>query len=402
MSWLLLAACAHDPAPVSPTDPAGCPEPSCPQPAGSAGFRPGPRMTFEAALGPCMDAELADLDGDGDLDVALAMEFAQNVVLWNDGAASFEPEALPFPPPAPNVPGTDTEEVVALDVEGDGDLDLLFADEDFGGGAELFLREGSGWIDASDGLPAPGTFEGMDVADLDGDGLPEVVLAAYGPEVIWSADGQGGFVDVTSDWLEPIDDLSQDVELADLDGDGDLDLVVAGERGDSRLLLQQDGRFVDAPFPTALNEESREIDAGDLDGDGDLDLYVANVGWALGPSQDRWLRGDGQGGFTEGPALPRDPYETTDADLVDVDGDGDLDVIRANSDVASHQLVPAPFEIWRNDGQGGFTRAPEDFVPWVDGLWLDVEAGDLDGDGLEDLYLCGRGTRDAVLLRASE
>jgi hypothetical protein len=386
----LLAACAPDPAQPGPA----------PSPAPAPGLVQGARLDFDEALGPCMDAELADLDGDTDLDVVLAMEFSHNVVLWNDGHAVFTPETLPGRAPQPGVPGTDSEEVAALDVEGDGDLDLLFVNEDLGGGGELHLRDGGKWLEASSGLPAPGAFQGMDVADLDGDGKLEVVIAAYGPEVVWSLDGRGGLVDVTADWLAPVDDRSQDVELADLDKDGDLDLVVANENGDSRLLLQEGGRFVPAPFPTAEDEESREIDAGDLDGDGDLDLMVANVGWAAGPSQDRWLLNDGAAGFVEGPPLPADRYETLDADLVDVDADGDLDVLRANSDIVSNQLVPAPFEIWLAEG-GEFTRADESFVPWMDGLWLDVEAGDLDGDGLLDVYLCARGTRDAILLGRS-
>ena len=359
----------------------------------------GERLMEAVYSAPCMDAELADLDGDGDVDVALALEAEDNVVLWNDGRARFTVEHLDAPG-AGGYPGADSEDVAILDADGDGDLDLLFVSEDLGGVDELYLWDGAGFVDASDRLPAPGVTNGLDHADLDGDGLPEVVLAQAGADAVWSADGSGGFVDVTADWLPAEDpgDISQDAELADLDGDGLLDVVFANEGGDSRLLLQRGGRFTPAPLPN-INEESREIDAADLDGDGDLDLVIANVGWAGRTPQDRWLRNDGSGAFTA-EELPEDTYETLDVDAIDLDRDGDLDLLRANTDVVSSRLVPAPYEAWLNDGDGTFTPDDGSLLPWVDGLGLDVEAGDLDGDGEVDLYLCASGSRDTVLLWA--
>lgn len=385
---LLLAACAANTGPST-----NMATPAEPVPL----LQLGPRLDFQLARGPCMDAELADIDEDGALDVVLAMEGAQNVVLTNDGTGRFEAEVLPtvpgLPPP---FAGGDSEDVAVIDVDGDGDLDLLFVAEDLGGIDELYLREGGAWLPFPEGLPAVSITNGLDAADLDGDGLPEVVLANRGPNALWSADGSGGFVDVTEDWLPEVDDASQDAELVDMNGDGQLDLLFANEQGDNRLLLRQGDAFVEAPFPAAALEETREVDAGDLDGDGDIDVVLANVGWGQGPSQDRLLLADGDG-FVEAD-LPRDPYETLDIDLVDIDGDGDLDMIRANAQVLANRLVQAPYEVWLNDGGAGFSPAPESLVPFVEGEGLDVEVGDLDGDGLPDIYLCGLGTRDAVLL----
>ena len=77
---------------------------SAPQPA----YVAGPRLTAPEASGPCMDAELADLDGDGDLDVVLAMEVDDNVIMLNDGAASFTPLPLNAPRTS-GYPGADSE-----------------------------------------------------------------------------------------------------------------------------------------------------------------------------------------------------------------------------------------------------------------------------------------------------
>jgi hypothetical protein len=361
-------------------------------------FVAAPPMTFTESLGPCMDAELADLDANGTLDVVLAMEFFDNVILWNEGGAVFTAETLDTPSPGGGAPGRDSEEAAAFDVDGDGDIDLLFASEDLGGDDELWLREGDVFVEASDRLPGGGTSEGLAHADLDGDGLEEVIVAENGPDSVWRWDG-AAYVDVSDKWLaEPPNDVSQDVELADLDGDGALDLVFANENGNSRILFRSGDRFEPGKFPVATNEESREIDAGDLDGDGDLDLAVANVGWAAGTPQDRWLENDGSGTFTER-SLPGDTWETLDVDMVDLDDDGDLDLVRANSEVAFNQLVPAPFEAWLNDGAGNLAPASTEFFPYVEGLGLDVDPGDLDDDGDRDLYLCSRATRDQILLR---
>lgn len=399
---LVLSACAGTKNPAAtgrPPDSGGDPvdEASVPT-AGRGAYRHGERLTFPEASGPCMDAELADLDGDGDVDVVLAMEVADNAILWNNGDATFTVETLDTPAPAPGYAGEDSEDVALFDVDGDGRLDLLFVTEDLGGTNELWLQADDGWSRASERLPTAGVTNGVAVGDLDGDGALEVVLANAGDEAAWSLDGAGGFVDRTGDvWTEGTGASSQDPELADLDGDGDLDLVVANESGDTALFFNDGGVLTPGAFPTSVQEETREVDAGDLDGDGDLDLVLANVGWGSGPSQDRWLENDGTGSFSSR-ELPPDPYETLDVDLVDLDHDGDLDILRANVDVVAGRLVAAPFDAFLNDGAGTFSPAPEALLPWVDGEGLDVEVGDLDGDGWADLYLCASSSRDTVLL----
>jgi hypothetical protein len=391
MVWLLLACAKNAPLDSVGTDDTGIV-------ATPLHFVLGPLIAPIEALGPCMDAELADLDGNGTLDVALAMEFFDNVVLWNDGAAVFTPETLDAPSPGGGAQGNDSEEAAAFDVDADGDLDLLFVSEDLGGDDELWLREGDAFVDTSDRLPGGGTSNDLAHADLDGDEFEEVIVAEAGPDSVWRWDGTA-FVDASDAWLaERPDDVSQDVDFADLDGDGALDLVFANENGNSRILFRRGDRFEPGVFPVEANEESRNVDAGDLDGDGDLDLAVANVGWAAGTPQDRWLENDGSGAFVER-SLPEDSWETLDVDLVDLDDDGDLDLVRANSEVAFNQLVPAPFEAWMNDGLGNFAPASAELFPYVEGLGLDVDAGDLDGDGDLDLYLCSRATRDQILLR---
>jgi hypothetical protein len=124
-----------------------------------------------------------------------------------------------------------------------------------------------------------------------------------------------------------------------VDGDGDPDLLIANEN-DNALLLN-DGTGVFAPAPDgalplpAHPEETREADLADIDDDGDLDACFANVARLPGAvAQNRILLNDGAGRFTDATAdlLPAALSFSLDVDLVDIDGDGDLDRVGAEID----------------------------------------------------------------------
>lgn len=175
-------------------------------------------------------------------------------------------------------------------------------------------------------------------------------------------------------------------------------------------------RGQEAPLYRDASEEERlptgeleglSMDAaiGDLDGDGDPDLLFANVRAFVRDADpaNRLLLNDGTGRFAEaGPArLPVDEDASFDGDLIDLDRDGDLDVVTSNSDtdLSAGRIDPAPWRVYLNDGSGRFRLATDEvFPPDVTGVGFDVEAADLDGDGLLDLYLASRGTADRLLI----
>lgn len=250
------------------------------------------------------------------------------------------------------------------DVDGDGDLDIAFAD---GQGyssagaplrAKLYINDGGGvFSDESDArIPALGWFRGVEFGDIDRDGDWDMVLANDFNRlpVLLENDGNGFFTDV-SGRLPGIPLSSARAQFADVDGDGDLDLAFChsgtsnrfGSNGRPQLYLNDGtGSFTDATAtntPDAIVRDQQDILFFDMDLDLDLDLHVGSRSTNNGGSQ-LW-RNDG-GIFTRvNNALPTDG-STYSYDAGDVDGDGDLDLLGANSGASNRELLLL------NDGDG--------------------------------------------------
>lgn len=360
---------------------------------------PGAGLPPGLTAGLSMDAKAADLDRDGDLDLVVAMEWAPHLMLFNDGKGRFTDD----PGRAPRTTH-DHEEVVLVDLDGDGSVDILLVSED-DRAKELYLNDGKGRFgDASDRLRADAVTNGAIAVDLDADGDRDLVFANAGADHVWINDGRARFTDESARRLPATADVSQDVAAGDLDGDGDLDLVFGNEDGNRLLLNDGKGVFSGAPDEAwpAAREETRKVALGDVDGDGDLDVFLANVRFfqAQTPSaQDRLLLNDGHARFTDATAdrLPKDEANAAHGDLHDLDGDGDLDILRG--DVVLGAPTPRPVEALLNDGEGRFAAAPAANWPAVGCNLFDSAQGDFDGDGAKDLYLACRQGSD-VLLRA--
>lgn len=350
--------------------------------------------------GLSMDAHSADLDDDGDLDLVIANEHRPNILLVNDGSGHFSDGSDRLP-----AADHDSEDVGIADFDGDGDLDIVVVTEDDTVN-EYYLNDGSGsFTDAGDRWPVTGTSNAVIVADITGDGAPDILVGNNGQNAALVNDGTGRFTDETEARLPAREDVTQDIELGDVDSDGDLDLIV-GNEDDNRLLLNDgSGRFEDAPAEAVplrdAAEETREADFGDVDSDGDLDLLFANVQLFVegADPQNRLLINDGSGHFSDETStrLPADTLRALDGDFVDVDEDGDLDIVTANVRV-SGDIRDAPYRVFLNDGSGQFERADTILPEGTLGRGLDIEAADYDGDGHLDLYLASRGTVDRLLL----
>ncbi len=356
------------------------------------------RLPVQALEGYSMDGVFADFDSDGDLDLLIASEYRPNIYLMNDGRGRFENASHRIPQVR-----HDSEDIAVADFDGDGDLDAVIVSEDDKTN-EYYRNTGDGrFEDAGALLPVEGITNGVATGDVDGDGDMDLVLANNGQNFLVLNDGAGTFVDATRERLPEGTEVSQDVSLGDVDGDGDLDMLFGNEGPNVLMVNDGQGTFTvtQGALPNAA-QESREADLGDADGDGDLDILEGNVRFNLQDADplNRLLINDGKGQFTDGgDRLPEDPAASAEADFLDLDADGDLDIV--TTDILA---VRAPgrgrLKVFLNDGTGHFEEATDTvFPPNAVGNTFDIAQGDVDGDGLPDLYVANRIGPDLLLIQ---
>jgi hypothetical protein len=360
-----------------------------------------------------LDAAFVDVDRDGDLDVAVAVEGAANRLYLNDGRGH-----LTWREGAFGAVAHDTEHVLSADFNRDGFPDLVFVAEDDMAHAYFLGGPGGQFTDATDRLPARSEGNGLDVGDVNGDGLPDVVVGnsgstrggqrRSGQNFLWLNDARrpGYFVDATAASLPPVEDDTQDITLADLDGDGDLDMVVANETPPSRLLLNDGrGRFTEHAERLELRVplETRQAQVFDATRDGRPDILLLNLtsnnrAFDKDP-RVRLLVNDGRGSFRDesDTRLPGNTFSVWGGTPIDFDHDGDLDIIVGPIEVPG--FVPQRVRAYANDGGGRFTDITDRVIPaeTVGRSW-GMAVGDLDGDGVEDLFIGGWGTQARLLL----
>ena len=361
-----------------------------------------------------LDVALVDVDGDGDLDAVLAVEMSANRLYINDGQGHFT-----WKQGALGTKAHDTEHVLSADFNRDGYPDLIFvAEEDHA--HQLFLGgPGGAFTDASDRLPKMSEGNGLAVGDVNGDGLPDIVIGnsaeerpgkprASGQNFLWLNDPKqpGTFIDATATHLPAYEDDTQDIALADVDGDGDLDMVVANESPPNRLLLNDGkGHFREAPKALQLLTplETREVHVFDANGDGRPDILFLNLTsnnkkWDKDP-QARLLINKGRGKFRDETKtrLPENRFSSWGGMVMDFNHDGHPDLIVGAIDVPGFK--PLQLRAYANDGKGRFSDVTATVMPAATvGRSWSMAKGDVNGDGVEDLFVGTWGTQARLLL----
>jgi uncharacterized repeat protein (TIGR01451 family) len=262
-------------------------------------------------------AAVRDLDADGDLDIAVALDQskvgtansfdANSVAIYlGNGDGTFGP-AQTFRV------GSGLESIALEDFDGDAKIDIAVSSR--AGGLSVLLGRGDGTFPVQSDFSAGRDPVFLDVGDVNGDGDLDVAVANRdsGSVSVFLGSGDGAFAAPTDYTFERL--TLNFVGLRDLNRDDALDLVVTGNAL-SVLLNRGDGTF--GPR-TDYSGTGKSVAFDDLDGDGDLDLIATIDGFNVS-------LGNGDGTFSAYPSV-RNLGNVQSAALGDVDGDGDSDAV---------------------------------------------------------------------------
>jgi hypothetical protein len=316
-------------------------------------------------------------------------------VLLNDGAGGFAAEVRYTVDASPTG-------ITSGDVNADGHPDLVVAN--LGGGTvSVLLGAADGSFGAASNFGAGGTFESpyaVALGDANGDGHPDIASAntniANHSISLLLGDGAGGFADAV---LFPVGTEAgayyspQGIVLTDVTGDANADIVTSNSGTNNLSLLAGDGS---GGFAAAVHLTPDlgpvAVAAGDVTGDGHVDLVTLNT-----TAQDiSVLAGDGAGGFAAAVSFPIYPFMAVleynpwpwGLALADVDGDGHLDIVTANTQNDTVSLLT-------NDGSGDFSM-----LAWY-GTGAhpgSVAVADIDGDGHADVVSANRQNNNISVL----
>ncbi|MDP7043358.1 MAG: FG-GAP-like repeat-containing protein [Candidatus Thalassarchaeaceae archaeon] len=319
-----------------------------------------------------LDVEWGDIDGDGDLDVAVGNAgvddgVISNHIYLNDGVKLISPAVW-----------TSKEEgitfnVELVDLDNDGDLDLATADYP---GAVLLYRNENGVIsdtpfwNYSYGNFYQSGISGMDWGDINGDNYPDLLIGVYNQALVVIKNGPQGMENGLH-WSISGNIKTVDVAFADINNDGKLD-VVDGGLEKNRVYLNSGSSMTPYPVWQSQNQkQTSSIALGDVNGDGYTDLVVGN---RLDVNE---LYLNSGGSNPNLPALPtwtsQNQSATMDIELADIDNDGDLDFIEASANERDYiQLYwGSSYHYGSMDAWASLDEGDSGAVAW----------GDVDGDG---------------------
>lgn len=348
----------------------------------------------EFSLGSAMFAqaiEVADVNGDGHLDIVTANGGTANVsVLLGNGSGGFAAVRTFAVPQGP-------EGLAVGDADGDGHADIVTTGRtDFV--VAILAGDGSGEFAAATELSVGRNADPFDVtiADIDGDGDRDLVTSNAGSDgsefppielpgsvSLLRSDGQGGFAAAEVVPLDPTPGRAHAVVVADVTADGHPDIIVSQTNGNAATVLVGDGSGgfgVQLVRPTGVQPSPLAI--ADVTGDGHPDIITGNTeSVSILPTD-----GDGGVGFDGRFAAGAMPFSIL---ATDVNGDQRPDVLTADS-------ISATMTVLLNDGEGGVAAAGSHAVGANP---TSIATGDLDGDGHLDAVVAdlGGGTVSVLL-----
>ena len=288
--------------------------------------------------------DIGDIDGDGKLDIAIVVNSHGGVLIYRQGVG---PDgAMTWTSFVATRELEGAYDVVLADVNGDGRLDLVTSSWRLGNGVAWF--ENPGHFDGEwqkhviDHDPVNLELVRNVIAeDFDGDGKVEVAASAERPgQVLLYTQGSSGWERQT---IASIDFVSHILQ-ADVDGDGEIEILAPSRAGSIDLLKRKDGNWTTTRIIDTLTPWL-SVATGDLDGDGDLDFAaVAMDKRKRRPSNQHLAWFENQGDEWKMHIIRYEFVRGNDIRIADMDGDGRPDIV-AISEEGTNEL-----KWWRNDG----------------------------------------------------
>ncbi len=328
---------------------------------------------------------VADVNHDGKPDIIVANTEDETIsVLLGDGTGHFSPApGSPFPcGKAPN-------DIAVADMNGDGNPDLIIANT----GTPyitILLGDGKGSFAPSAHSPfATASYphvHGVVAADFLGNGKPAVITDSWGHDQILMipSDGNGNLI-LPGKFFHTGKRPYQRLRSADFNGDGRPDVVTTDQESNAVTILLGDGKggFTEAAgSPFSAGEAPWSVAIGDINGDGKLGLAVLPYEPDVREPKDvgvTVLLGDGQGGFTKMRGSPFSLAGCRGPDRVaigDVNGDGLADIVVACAQ--SRRVM-----LYLGTKTGGFRISALD----VQTGWAGLAVADLLGDGKREIIV---------------
>ena len=264
----------------------------------------------------------ADIDNDGDNDVVISGQNANSIAWYKNldgegtfGSVQYITQALTF-----------TQSLSIADLDGDGDLDVLATSSSDNKVVWYKNLDGEGAF-SSEIIIATGVLNPKQAIASDIDGLigKDVIIALRDENrIIWyrNLNGMGSFINQQNVSVEPTGVFT--IDAIDIDGDGDNDIISNSPNNYSLYWYKNNGLGIfETHFITNDTFGASLVTGKDIDGDGDNDLVI----FEAGGDKISWFENlDGLGSFSIKKVIAN-IYRPSDIFVSDIDNDGDLDIL---------------------------------------------------------------------------
>lgn len=324
---------------------------------------------------------IADFDGDGRPDIAIVDGgYPSNLLIFRNNGLTNQ---ISFDAPVSFFTGNAPYGIAVGDIDGDGKLDIVVTNSAVVSTVAIYKNVSTpGNINFAVPLQAftGSTPFAVAIADLDGDGKPDIVVGNFNSSSIsiFRNTSSNGNISVNTEVVLATAANPSSLELADIDGDGKTDIIVGNSGADPVNVfrnMSNPGVLLFTPVSGAITIGGQISRApGDLDGDGKPDVVLIGTGDTVSVLLNNSI--PGIFGFAKPVnfTIPSIPANITVSDL-DGDGKPDIAVGSAEND--------GIYILHNNSSPGVAAFAPSANLPIQD--LFSINSGDIDGDGKPDL-----------------